>query len=59
MIVDFFSVAYPWNNVKSVCDVGSGLGAFSRSLLERFPDVRVVQFDLAPTIAMAEQVNII
>ncbi|KAF5319647.1 hypothetical protein D9619_008584 [Psilocybe cf. subviscida] len=47
--------AYPWNNVKSVCDVGSGLGAFSRSLLERFPDVRVVQFDLAPTIAMAEQ----
>ncbi|KAF8961606.1 O-methyltransferase-domain-containing protein [Flammula alnicola] len=46
---------YPWSQPCTVCDVGSGMGGFSRSLLEMFPDVHVTQFDLPKTIALAKQ----
>ncbi|KAF9552959.1 S-adenosyl-L-methionine-dependent methyltransferase [Agrocybe pediades] len=47
--------AYPWSEVRSVCDVGSGMGGFSRALLDAFTHIHVAQFDLPPTIAIAKQ----
>ncbi|KDR72502.1 hypothetical protein GALMADRAFT_142824 [Galerina marginata CBS 339.88] len=46
---------YSWSQTRSVCDVGSGMGGFSRSLLEISPNVHVAQFDLPKTIAIAKQ----
>lgn len=43
--------------MRTVCDVGSGMGGFARSLLERSPNVHVTQFDLPNTIALAKQVR--
>ncbi|KDR68931.1 hypothetical protein GALMADRAFT_77975 [Galerina marginata CBS 339.88] len=46
---------YPWAEHQTICDVGSGMGAFSRSLLEQFPNVHVTQFDLPNTMTLAKR----
>jgi 2-polyprenyl-3-methyl-5-hydroxy-6-metoxy-1,4-benzoquinol methylase len=47
--------AFPWGNFSTICDVGSGIGAFSTSLLERHPKLQVTLHDRPETVALAQQ----
>ncbi|KAG1745181.1 O-methyltransferase-domain-containing protein [Suillus lakei] len=44
---------YPWDNVSSVVDVGSGTGAISTPLAKMFPHLRITNQDLPETIVQA------
>ncbi|GLB41603.1 putative S-adenosyl-L-methionine-dependent methyltransferase [Lyophyllum shimeji] len=46
---------YPWDKVRTVCDVGSGVGAFVWPLLESYPHVHATLFDLPETIDLAKE----
>ncbi|KAF5393076.1 hypothetical protein D9757_001268 [Collybiopsis confluens] len=46
---------FPWSNFTTVCDVGSGIGAFSMTLLERFPNLQVSLHDRPETIGLAQE----
>ncbi|KAJ3887532.1 S-adenosyl-L-methionine-dependent methyltransferase [Lentinula edodes] len=50
-IIDIF----PWSNFSTLCDVGSGIGAFSMSLLEHYPHIQITLHDRKETIALAEE----
>ncbi|KAF8197017.1 S-adenosyl-L-methionine-dependent methyltransferase [Pholiota molesta] len=45
---------YPWDQVKTVCDVGSGIGHFTKALLKHTTDIKVTLFDLPKTIEVAK-----
>jgi hypothetical protein len=45
-----------WQDVKTVCDVGGGTGAALQSLLEAFPHLEAVLFDLPEVVARARPV---
>lgn len=51
-----FHPAYDWSWVKTVCDVGAGIGHFSRALLQAKSDVLVTMLDLPGTIENTKQV---
>ncbi|KAK1217854.1 hypothetical protein PQX77_019474 [Marasmius sp. AFHP31] len=46
---------YPWSSIKTVCDVGSGVGAFSLPLAKMFPHLKITLFDLEATVAQAKE----
>jgi 2-polyprenyl-3-methyl-5-hydroxy-6-metoxy-1,4-benzoquinol methylase len=52
-----FSLVYPWDQVKTVCDVGSGIGHFSKALLKHTTDIKVTLLDLPKTIEVAKAVS--
>ncbi|KAG1860309.1 S-adenosyl-L-methionine-dependent methyltransferase [Suillus subalutaceus] len=45
---------YHWDNVCSVVDVGSGIGAFSMPLAKMFPHLRITNHDLPEIIVQAQ-----
>ncbi|KAG2065750.1 S-adenosyl-L-methionine-dependent methyltransferase [Suillus decipiens] len=45
---------YPWNDVSSVVDIGSGIGAFSTPLAKMFPHLRITNQDLPKVMALAK-----
>ncbi|KAG1897455.1 S-adenosyl-L-methionine-dependent methyltransferase [Suillus fuscotomentosus] len=48
---------YPWDNVSSVVDVGSGIGAMSIPLAKMFPHLRITNQDLPETIKLSRNVS--
>ncbi|KAK7037593.1 hypothetical protein VNI00_011085 [Paramarasmius palmivorus] len=46
---------YPWGQYSTVCDVGSGVGAFSMPLARAFPRLNITLFDLDETIEQAKE----
>ncbi|KDR72497.1 hypothetical protein GALMADRAFT_101591 [Galerina marginata CBS 339.88] len=46
---------YPWSSVSTVCDIGSGVGAFSLPLAKANPKLKVTLFDLPETIGQAQE----
>ncbi|KAG1847273.1 S-adenosyl-L-methionine-dependent methyltransferase [Suillus tomentosus] len=44
---------YPWDNVSSVVDVGSGIGAMSIPLAKMFPHLRITNQELPETIKLS------
>lgn len=48
--------AYPWSEARTIVDVGGGTGTFLGGLLQRFPALQGVLFDLPRMIANAGQV---
>ncbi|KAG1847250.1 S-adenosyl-L-methionine-dependent methyltransferase [Suillus tomentosus] len=44
---------YPWDNVSSVVDVGSGIGAMSIPLAKIFPHLRITNQDLPETLKLS------
>ncbi|KAJ3726875.1 S-adenosyl-L-methionine-dependent methyltransferase [Lentinula raphanica] len=46
---------FPWGKYKTICDVGSGSGSFTWSLVQKFPAIEVTMFDLPETISVAEK----
>jgi len=47
---------YPWNEVKTVCDVGAGIGAISRPLAVMHPHLKITHQDLPDVIIQAKDV---
>ncbi|KAG1864892.1 O-methyltransferase-domain-containing protein, partial [Suillus subluteus] len=45
---------YPWNDISSVVDVGSGIGTFSTPLAKMFPHLRITNQDLPKVMALAQ-----
>ncbi|KAG0703306.1 S-adenosyl-L-methionine-dependent methyltransferase [Suillus ampliporus] len=45
---------YPWDDVSSVVDIGSGIGAFSIPLAKMFPRLRITNQDLPEVIIQAK-----
>ncbi|KIK67744.1 hypothetical protein GYMLUDRAFT_36509 [Collybiopsis luxurians FD-317 M1] len=50
-----FVDVFPWGNFTTVCDVGSGIGAFSMTLLERYPELQVTLHDRPETVTLAQE----
>ncbi|KAJ3806632.1 S-adenosyl-L-methionine-dependent methyltransferase [Lentinula lateritia] len=48
---------FPWNRVKTVCDVGCGNGSFVWPLIQEFPNLHVSLFDLPETLEVARHVS--
>ncbi|KAG6868434.1 hypothetical protein C0993_002917 [Termitomyces sp. T159_Od127] len=46
---------FPWSDFSTVCDVGSGVGAFSLPLAKLFPQLKITLFDLPDTIHWSEK----
>ncbi|KAG1751062.1 S-adenosyl-L-methionine-dependent methyltransferase [Suillus lakei] len=44
---------YPWGDISSVVDVGSGIGAFSTPLAKMFPHLRITNQDLPEVMVQA------
>ncbi|KAG1784418.1 S-adenosyl-L-methionine-dependent methyltransferase [Suillus plorans] len=44
---------YPWDNVSSVVDIGSGTGAMSIPLAKMFPHLKITNQDLPETIKLS------
>ncbi|KAG1822664.1 S-adenosyl-L-methionine-dependent methyltransferase [Suillus subaureus] len=44
---------YPWNDISSVVDVGSGIGAFSTPLAKMYPHLRITHHDLPNVMVLA------
>lgn len=51
-------LGFPWADVKTVCDVGSGVGAFALPLSKAFPHISISLFDLPEPINMAQDVSV-
>ncbi|KAG2055678.1 S-adenosyl-L-methionine-dependent methyltransferase [Suillus hirtellus] len=47
---------YPWDNVSSVVDVGSGTGAMSIPLAKMFPHLRITDQDLPETMKLSRSI---
>ncbi|KAG2101510.1 S-adenosyl-L-methionine-dependent methyltransferase [Suillus cothurnatus] len=45
---------YPWNDISSVADIGSGTGAFSIPLAKMYPHLRITNQDLPNVMALAQ-----
>lgn len=52
LIVDF-----PWADVSTLCDVGSGIGSFSLPLAKSFSDIHITLIDLPDIIEQAKAVR--
>ncbi|KAG1810662.1 O-methyltransferase-domain-containing protein [Suillus subaureus] len=45
---------YPWDNISSVVDIGSGIGTFSTPLAKMFPHLRITNQDLPEVLLEAQ-----
>ncbi|KAG1777229.1 O-methyltransferase-domain-containing protein [Suillus placidus] len=45
---------YPWDDISSVVDVGSGIGAFSPPMARMFPHLRITDQDLPEVMVRAQ-----
>ncbi|KAF9235020.1 S-adenosyl-L-methionine-dependent methyltransferase [Melanogaster broomeanus] len=46
----------PWDEVKTVCDVGASIGSFSMPLVKAYPHMKVINQDLPEVLAQAKDV---
>lgn len=46
---------YNWDNCKTLCDVGSGVGSFSMPLSRLYPHIHISMIDLPGPIGQAKQ----
>ncbi|KIJ64097.1 hypothetical protein HYDPIDRAFT_28987 [Hydnomerulius pinastri MD-312] len=47
---------YPWNEVKTVCDVGASIGTFSIPLAKMYPHLKITDQDLPEVLVQAKDV---
>ncbi|KAF9232207.1 S-adenosyl-L-methionine-dependent methyltransferase [Melanogaster broomeanus] len=47
---------YPWNEVKTVCDVGASIGTFSLPLSKTYPHLKIIDQDLPEVLVQAKDV---
>ncbi|KAF9235942.1 S-adenosyl-L-methionine-dependent methyltransferase [Melanogaster broomeanus] len=47
---------YPWNEVKTVCDVGASIGTFSLPLAKMYPHLKITDQDLPEVLVQAKDV---
>ncbi|KAG9311297.1 S-adenosyl-L-methionine-dependent methyltransferase [Chiua virens] len=47
---------YPWNEVNTVCDVGSSVGTVTLPLLKTYPHLRIINQDLPEVLIQAKEV---
>ncbi|KAG9313700.1 S-adenosyl-L-methionine-dependent methyltransferase [Chiua virens] len=47
---------YPWNEVKTVCDVGGSVGTVTIPLLKMYPHLKIVDQDLPEVLVRAKEV---
>ncbi|KAH7917709.1 S-adenosyl-L-methionine-dependent methyltransferase [Leucogyrophana mollusca] len=47
---------FPWGEFTSVCDLGSGIGAFSRPLAIKYPHLKITCHDIAEVLVQAHEV---
>ncbi|KAG1883837.1 O-methyltransferase-domain-containing protein [Suillus subluteus] len=47
---------YPWDNISSVVDIGSGIGTFSTPLAKMFPHLKITNQDLPQVLLQAQNV---
>ncbi|KIJ04711.1 hypothetical protein PAXINDRAFT_159279, partial [Paxillus involutus ATCC 200175] len=47
---------YPWNEVKTVCDVGASIGTFSLPLAKMYPHLKIIDHDLPEVLVQAKDV---
>jgi len=47
---------FPWSGVKTVCDVGFGVGVFSLPLAQMYPHIKITLHDLPETIGQARDI---
>ncbi|KAG9311301.1 O-methyltransferase-domain-containing protein [Chiua virens] len=45
---------YPWNDVKTVCDVGASVGTFSIPLSKKYPHLKIIDQDLPEVLVQAK-----
>ncbi|KAF5372438.1 hypothetical protein D9757_009921 [Collybiopsis confluens] len=45
---------FPWTNVSTLCDVGSGVGSFTLPLAKAFPSIKLTLLDRPETIEQAK-----
>ncbi|KAG1840374.1 S-adenosyl-L-methionine-dependent methyltransferase [Suillus subalutaceus] len=45
---------YPWDNISSVVDIGSGIGTFSTPLAKMFPHLKITNQDLPEVLLEAQ-----
>lgn len=50
-------VDYPWNEVKSVCDVGASVGTVSMPLSKKYPHLKIINQDLPEVLVQAKDVS--
>ncbi|KAH9949707.1 S-adenosyl-L-methionine-dependent methyltransferase [Amylocystis lapponica] len=57
-VMNFHTVLehFPWMEAMTVCDVGSGVGAFSLPLVQMYPHVKVTLHDLPETLSQAKDI---
>jgi len=48
---------YPWDNISSMVDIGSGTGAVSMPLAKMFPSLEITNQDLPGTLILAQKVD--
>ncbi|KAH7927960.1 S-adenosyl-L-methionine-dependent methyltransferase [Leucogyrophana mollusca] len=46
---------FPWNEVATVCDVGSGIGAFSLPLAKTYPHLQITCHDMGEVLIQARE----
>ncbi|KAF8548625.1 S-adenosyl-L-methionine-dependent methyltransferase [Imleria badia] len=47
---------YPWNEVKTVCDVGASVGTVSLPLSKMYPHLKIVDQDLPEVLVQAKEI---
>ncbi|KAF9218493.1 S-adenosyl-L-methionine-dependent methyltransferase [Gyrodon lividus] len=47
---------YPWNEVKTVCDVGASIGTFSLPLAKTYPHLKITDQDLPEVLTQAKDI---
>ncbi|KAH0826050.1 S-adenosyl-L-methionine-dependent methyltransferase [Lanmaoa asiatica] len=47
---------YPWNEVKSVCDVGASFGTVSLPLAKMYPHLKIINQDLPEVLVQAKDI---
>ncbi|KAJ3870728.1 S-adenosyl-L-methionine-dependent methyltransferase [Lentinula edodes] len=51
----FIIQVFPWEKIKTVCDVGCGNGSFAWPLIQRFSQIDITLFDLDETLEAAKK----
>ena len=49
---------YPWNEVRTVCDIGASIGAFSIPLAKTHSHLKIINQDLERVMPQAKEVSV-